>query len=179
MEQHRSIPIYPGCVHALPALSCARAPALPRSPTAAAANTTFPIRPCARRSMFKAAALLRIARESQDFVSHSCRELHRGDAHAAGGARHQPHSGVRTKLLHNAATVSNANQTPETRGGKAVQKLCSEPVIVTASRCFSRGAWPLGRCRPPTLLAMGQNRQNTGKTCLLTPSARSGRMGPQ
>ena len=29
------------------------------------------------------------------------------------------------------------------------------------------------------LLAMGQSRQKTGKTCLLTPSARSGRMGPQ
>jgi hypothetical protein len=39
--------------------------------------------------------------------------------------------------------------------------------------------WPLGRCRPPTLLEMGQNRQNIGKTCLLTPSARSGKMEPQ
>jgi hypothetical protein len=28
-------------------------------------------------------------------------------------------------------------------------------------------------------LAMGQNRRKTGKTCLLTPSARSGRMGLQ
>jgi hypothetical protein len=43
------------------------------------------------------------------------------------------------------------------------------------SRCFSRIAWPLGRCRPPTLLAMGQNRQKTGKPCLLTPSVRPGR----
>jgi hypothetical protein len=39
-------------------------------------------------------------------------------------------------------------------------------------------AWPLGRCRPPTVLAMGQNRQKTGKACLLTPSTSSGRMGP-
>ncbi len=35
------------------------------------------------------------------------------------------------------------------------------------------------RCRPPTLLAMGQNRRKTGKTCPWTPSARSGRMGLQ
>jgi hypothetical protein len=40
-------------------------------------------------------------------------------------------------------------------------------------------AWPLGRCRPPTVLAMGQNRQKTGKACLLTPSSSSGRMGPE
>ena len=50
---------------------------------------------------------------------------------------------------------------------------------ISEPRYFSRIAWPLGRCRPPTLLAMGQNRQKTGKTCLVTPSARSGRMGPQ
>ena len=30
-------------------------------------------------------------------------------------------------------------------------------------------AWPLGRCRPPTLPAMGQNRQKLGIYCLLTP----------
>jgi hypothetical protein len=48
----------------------------------------------------------------------------------------------------------------------------------TESRYFSRIAWPLGRCRPPTLSAMGQNRQKLGNNCLLTPSARSGRMGP-
>ncbi|MCX6926463.1 MAG: hypothetical protein NT154_25130 [Verrucomicrobia bacterium] len=30
------------------------------------------------------------------------------------------------------------------------------------SRYFSRLAWPLGRCRPPTLSAMGQNRQKLG-----------------
>jgi hypothetical protein len=47
------------------------------------------------------------------------------------------------------------------------------------SRCFSRIVWPLGRCRPPMVLAMGQNRQKTGKTCLLSPSTSSGRMGPQ
>jgi hypothetical protein len=29
------------------------------------------------------------------------------------------------------------------------------------------------------VLAMGQNRQKTGKTCLLSPSTSSGRMGPQ
>ncbi len=32
---------------------------------------------------------------------------------------------------------------------------------------------------PPTLSAMGQNRQKLGNNCLFTPSARSGRMGPQ
>ena len=47
------------------------------------------------------------------------------------------------------------------------------------SRCFSRLAWPLGRCRLTTVLAMGQNRQKTGKTYLLTPSTSSGRMGPE
>jgi hypothetical protein len=47
------------------------------------------------------------------------------------------------------------------------------------SRCFSRLAWPLGRCRPPTALAMGQNRQKTGDTCLLPPSTSSGKMGPE
>ena len=47
------------------------------------------------------------------------------------------------------------------------------------SRCFSRIAWLLGRGRPPTRLAMGQNRQKTGKTCLLTPSTSSGRMEPE
>jgi hypothetical protein len=47
------------------------------------------------------------------------------------------------------------------------------------SRCFSRIAWPLGRCRPPTVLAMGQNRQKTGKAYLLPPSTSSGRMGPE
>ncbi len=46
------------------------------------------------------------------------------------------------------------------------------------SRYFSRIAWPLGRCRPPTLSAMGQNRQKLGNNCLLTPSARCGRVGP-
>ena len=30
-------------------------------------------------------------------------------------------------------------------------------------------AWPLGRCRPPTLPAMGKNRQKLGIYCLLTP----------
>jgi hypothetical protein len=39
-------------------------------------------------------------------------------------------------------------------------------------------AWPLVRCRPPTVLAMAQNRQKTGKTSLLTPSAKTSRMGP-
>ncbi|MCX6924803.1 MAG: hypothetical protein NT154_16565 [Verrucomicrobia bacterium] len=39
--------------------------------------------------------------------------------------------------------------------------------------------WALDRWRQPTVLAMGQNRQKTSKTCLLTPSGRSGRLGPQ
>jgi hypothetical protein len=38
-------------------------------------------------------------------------------------------------------------------------------------------AWPLGRCRPATVFALGQNRQKTGKPCLLTPSTSFGRMG--
>src|ERR1017187_7132442 len=53
------------------------------------------------------------------------------------------------------------------------------PRFAPESRCFPRIAWPLGRCRPPTVLAMGQNRQKTGKTCPLPPSTSSGRMGPQ
>src|ERR1019366_1974883 len=53
------------------------------------------------------------------------------------------------------------------------------PRFVPESRFFSRIAWPLGRCRPPTVLAMGQNRQKTGKTCLLPPSTSSGRIGPE
>ena len=47
------------------------------------------------------------------------------------------------------------------------------------SRCFSGIAWPPGRCRPPTVLAMRQNRQKTGKACLLPPSTSFGRTGPQ
>jgi hypothetical protein len=35
------------------------------------------------------------------------------------------------------------------------------------------------RRRPPTVLAMGQNRQKPGNTCLLPPSTSSGRMGPE
>jgi hypothetical protein len=53
------------------------------------------------------------------------------------------------------------------------------PLFAPESRCFSPIAWPLGRCRPPTVLAMGQNRQKTGKTCLLPPATSSGRMGPE
>ena len=39
------------------------------------------------------------------------------------------------------------------------------------SRYCSRIAWSLGRCRPPTLPAMGQNREKLGIYCLLTHSA--------
>ena len=51
--------------------------------------------------------------------------------------------------------------------------------LTTEPRHLSCIAWPLGRCRPPMLLAMGQNREKLGKNYLLTPSARSGRMGLQ
>jgi hypothetical protein len=51
--------------------------------------------------------------------------------------------------------------------------------LTTEPRHLSRIAWPLGRCRPPTLSAMGQNRKKLGKNYLLTSSARSGRMGLQ
>ena len=51
--------------------------------------------------------------------------------------------------------------------------------FATEPRCFSRIAWPLGRWRPPAVLAMGQNRQKTGKTGLLTPSTNSGRLEPE
>ena len=51
--------------------------------------------------------------------------------------------------------------------------------LTAAPRYIARIAWPLGRCRPPTLLAMGQRRQETGKACLLTPFAKAGKMGPQ
>jgi hypothetical protein len=51
--------------------------------------------------------------------------------------------------------------------------------LTTKPRHLSRIAWPLGRCRPPTLSAMGQHREKLGKNYLLTPSARSRRMGPE
>ena len=51
--------------------------------------------------------------------------------------------------------------------------------LASESRCFSRIAWPLGHSRPPTVLAMGQNRPKTGKPCLLPPSTNSGRMGQE
>jgi hypothetical protein len=38
-------------------------------------------------------------------------------------------SGVRTKFLHNTARISNANRKAVTKGGKAVQKLCSDPAM--------------------------------------------------
>jgi hypothetical protein len=57
------------------------------------------------------------------------------------------HSGVRTKLLHNAARISIANPTAETRGGKAVQKLCSDPattkILPIASTCLRSSATPM------------------------------------
>ena len=51
--------------------------------------------------------------------------------------------------------------------------------LTTEPGHLSRIAWPLGRCRPPTLLAMGQNHQKAGNNCLMTPSARSDRIGLQ
>jgi hypothetical protein len=53
-------------------------------------------------------------------------------------------------------------------------------VQLTTEPCYlSRIAWPLGRYRPPAFSAMGQNREKLSKNHLLTPSTRSGRMGPQ
>ena len=61
--------------------------------------------------------------------------------------------------------------------------LCPAPAssgpVCPESRYCSRIAWPLGRWRPPAVLAMGQNRQKTGKTGLLTPSTNSVRLEPE
>lgn len=72
---------------------------------------------------------------------------------------------------------------PVHRGLVLKAGLCPAPPALARfapeSRYISRIAWPPRRCRPPTLLAMGQNRRKTGNTCPLAPSARSGRMGLQ
>jgi hypothetical protein len=92
---------------------------------------------------------------------------------------------VNNEHLHDAGLRKRANRLSSVvfqAGLKA--GLCSAPAssparLAAQSRHCSRIAWPLGRCHPPTLLAIGQNRHKTGNTCLLTPSARSGRMRPQ
>jgi hypothetical protein len=52
-------------------------------------------------------------------------------------------------------------------------------LTLSRNRAASRALPGLGRGPPPTVLAMGQNRQKTGKTCLLPPSTSSGRMEPE
>jgi hypothetical protein len=58
--------------------------------------------------------------------------------------------------------------------GKSIQ--------VSLAGCWAASNLPTiipEEARPPTVLAMGQNRQKTGRTCLLSSSTSSGRMGPE